>query len=313
MPVHLPTIIQGPAIVIFNSQSFYFRDGLKRSIKRETFDVSTDAHGVIDKRVKSAQVELTGTPDGQLISNAVLAKYFPYAVGDVGKSIFGASDKSLVIHTLAGQTITYARAAITKLPVLRLKPTDTVFGDMAWTCLGKSATQPTEAGYFSALASAAFADATFNADAIRTARYQAAWGADAPYDVMGAKEGFELEIAIETSPITVDDFGVVDMILKSITGLARFAPTNLTEAEVDDLLAIQDADAVLPGQSLAKANKDLVIAADGVFSATLHKCGPMDMDSQFQTGEHRHGQLQFQAKRTWTSGSANALWTFDVE
>lgn len=311
MPVPLPTIIQGPAIITFKGLSYYFKGGIKRSLKRNTFKIESDVYGETDTRLKDTAVELTGTPAGQLTSDVNMGKMFPYSVTDIGKSIFGASDSPLVIHTKDGVTITYARAAITKVPTLRLKPTDTLFGDMAFTCLGKSTVQPTDAGYFNALATAAFADATFDAETIKTARYTAAWGATAPYDVMGSKEGFELEVGLDLVPISVDDFGIVDMTLKSLSGMARFAPTSLTEAQVAALLAYQDTGAILPGQSMAKANQDLVIASD-VFSATLHKCGPVDMDSTFASGEHRHGVINWVAKRTWTTGVANPLWTLDV-
>lgn len=311
MPVPPPTIIQGPAIVIFKGLSYYFKGGLKRSIKRSTFDVESDAHGKVDTRLKDSMVELSGTPAGQITTDVNLAKMFPYTLADIGKSIFGSSDSSLVIHTLDGNTITYARGAISRLPLLRLKPTDTLFGDITFTCLGERAVQPTAAGYFSTLASAAFSDATFDGDTIKTARYQAAWGVSAPYDVMGSKDGFEFELGLDLVPVSVDDFGVVDMTLKSISGMARFAPASLTEAQVDTLLALQDTDAVLPGQSVAKGNKDLVISSD-VFSATLHKCGPVEMESTFTVGDHRHGTIAFAARRTWTSGAANPLWTFDV-
>lgn len=310
MPPPLPSIIQGPAIVIFNGQSYYFKGGIKRSVKRATFDVESDAAGFSDRRLKSTMVEISGTPAGQLTTDAAFGKLFPYAVTDIGKSVFGNADAPLVIHTKAGQTITYARAALTKLPGLRLKPTDTLFGDITFTCLGKSTVQPTAAGSFNAVASSAFTDATFDGDTIKTARYQAAWGA-APYDVMGSKEGFEIDIAMDLQPIEVDDFGVVDMVLKSLVATAKFAPSNLTEDQVNTLLATQDADVVLPGQSLAKAGRDLVISSD-VFAATLYKAGPVDADSSFDVGQHRHGDITWVSRRSWTAGTANPLWLFDV-
>ena len=306
----LPTILQGPAIVIFNGLAYYFKGGIKRSLKRSTFDVESDAAGFSDRRLKSTVVEISGTPAGQLTTDAAFGKMFPYAVTDIGKSVFGNADAPLVIHTKAGQTITYARAAITKLPGLRLKPTDTLFGDITFTCLGKGAVQPTTAGSFNAIAAAAFADTTFDGDSIKTARYRVAWGG-APYDAMGSKAGFEIDIAMDLQSVEVDDFGVVDMVLKSMVATAKFAPSSLTEDQVNTLLGIQDADVVLPGQSLTKANRDLVISSD-VFSATLYKAGPVDGESTFGVGEHRHGDITWVSRRSWTAGAANPLWLFDV-
>ena len=93
--------------------------------------MDSDLAGTFDERMKSQMTVVSGQPVGAL-SSASLAACFPYAVSQIGASIFGASDKPLVIVTKyggtsnAGQTITYPRAALTKLPQLRLKPTDTL-------------------------------------------------------------------------------------------------------------------------------------------------------------------------------------------
>lgn len=309
--VPLPTIIQGPAIVIFNGVSYYFKDGLKRTMRRETFTVGADGYGQSQTRLKSTVIELSGTPAGQLPSQVNLGKMYPYGAAEIGASVFGSPDKALVIHTKAGQTITYGRGAITKVAPLRLRPTDTLFGEMTFTCLGKSTVQPNVANSWNTLATAAFADTTFDASAIQTARYEAAWGAS-PFNLMSALNGFEVEIGLDLTPIETDDFGVVDMILTSMSAAARFAPASLTEAQVETLLGLQDTTALLPGQSVAKAGNDLVISSD-VFTVTVHNCGPVDFESTFAAGTHRHGVMNFVANRKWTAGVAQPLWTFGVE
>ncbi|HTH49135.1 MAG TPA: hypothetical protein VMB21_16585 [Candidatus Limnocylindria bacterium] len=304
-----PAIITGPAIVKYDGHSFYTKGGLKASLKRNTFNVETDAHGQTDERLKSQMWEVSFTPVGQVAAAADLAPYFPTLAG-IGKSIFGDADTALVIHTLAGQTITFPRAALSKPPPLRLKATDTLFGDMTFTCIGKSATEPTDAAVQRVLATTAFADTTFDGDAISTARYTAAFG-DAPYDAMLSADGFELTIEMKlASPVEVDAYGIVDIALEGITASAKFAPANLTEAQLDTLLAFQGADAVLPGQSLAKAGTDLVISSDALV-LTLHKAGPKDSEYEFKTGEHRFKGVMFGSRRSWTTGVADVLWTFE--
>src|ERR1700722_8054345 len=236
----LPTIIVGPAIVTWNGYSYYFKHGIKAEFKRETFFVETDFDGKIDERMKTHMTEITGQPVGML-SSAGIGAMFPYAVGAIGKSIFGAGDLPLVIVTRFGgtgnngQTITYPRGALSKLPQLRLKPTDTLFGDLAFTCLGDPTVQPNISGAWNTIASASFADTSFDETQIITDIYSAAYGSS-PYNTMGSMAGFEIDIAMETAPITADDFGVVDMILKTLTARAKFAPSNLTEAQVNTLL-----------------------------------------------------------------------------
>ena len=306
-----PTIIPGPAIVKFGGHSFYSKGGIKVTLKRDTFTVSSDPHGQVDERLKSMMTEISFTPVGQIAAAADLAPYFPTLAG-IGKSIFnpgGAGDAALVIHTLSGQTITFARAALTKSPELNFKATDTLLGEMTFTALGKSATALTDAAYHAVLATTAFADTTFSADAITTARYLAAWG-NAPYDAMIAADGIKLQIELKLStPTEVDGFGVVDISLESITATATFAPANLTHAQLDTMLAFQGAAAVLPGESLAKAGTDLVISSDALV-VTLKKAGPKDANYTYQSGVHRFQGVSFSSRRTWTAGVADALWLF---
>lgn len=310
----LPTPIVGPAIVQWNGKSFYSKTGIKADFKRDTFKIETDFDGQIDERAKTQSTEISFRPDGQI---ADLNKYFPYSVGQIGSSIFGASALPLVIQTKfggasnTGQTITYPRAAVSKLPQLRLKPTDTLFGDMTFTALGVPTVQPTTATAWQNLVDAAFADSTYNDQNIITDIYSAAYGSS-PYNAIGSMAGFEIDIAMAVENILADDYGIVDMILKSLTAAAKFAPSNLTQAQVSALLNAQGSSYVYPGQSLSQANTNLVIAGSGnaahTLTVTIYNAGPKDAGFMYSTGKHRFDAVQFTSKRTWTSGTANPLF-----
>lgn len=308
MPV-LPTIIAGPCILQWNSFSYYFSAGLKVDYKRKTFQVQSNMHGVIDDRLESDTVTISGTPDGQVKS---ITKYFPYAVTDVGKSIFGiaAGGDTVVVWTKFGQKYTWSRGAMTKCPPLRLSPVQTLFGTVEFTCIGKAATQRTAADFWKTTAATAFADATFDETTIKTAIYTATYGA-APYDSIGSAGGFELTIDLDVVQIPAVDVGIAALQLRSIMGKAKFAPSNLTEAQVDTLMAMQGAGALQPGESVAKSNTDLVIASDA-FTATLFKAGPTGYSMVYDTTKHQHEGIEFSSKRTWTAGAANPLWSMTV-
>ncbi len=311
----LPTVIVGPAIIQWNGKSFYSKAGFKADFKRDTFKIETDFDGQIDERAKTQVTEITFQSDGQI---STLTKYFPYTVGQIGSSIFGASALPLVIQTKfggasnTGQTITYPRAAVSKLPQLRLKPTDTLFGEMTFTALGVPTVQPTNASAWQTIADAAFADNTYDETAIITDTYSAAYGSS-PYNAIGSMAGFEIDIVMATENIVADDFGIVDMILKSLTASAKFAPSNLTEAQLYTLLANQGSGYIYPGQSLAKSNTNLVIAGSGnaakTLTVTINNAGPKDAGFTYSASKHRFDAIQFTSKRTWTSGAANALFT----
>jgi hypothetical protein len=314
----LPAILVSPAIVTWNGKSFYSKAGIRSRFRRDTFTIETDTDGVIDERMKAQRTEISFQPDGQVSD---LNKYFPYAVADIGKSIFGTTNKPLVIVTKfggasnAGQTITYPRAALSQLPQLRLKPTDTLFGEMAFTCLGDPTVQSNTANAWQTIASAAFGDATFDETKIVTDIYRASYGSS-PYDAIGSMAGFEVDIAMATDAVDADDFGHVDLILKSLTATARFAPSNLTEGQVATLLALQNTGYVFPGQSLAKANTDLVIAGSGnnglTLGVTIKNAGPKQAAFMYSAARHRFAALEFTSKRTWTSGAANPLFTLAI-
>ena len=317
----LPTVIVGPAIVTWNGNSYYFKSGVKAAYKRDTFNIETDFDGKIDERMVSQTTVITGTPVGQ-ITSAGMGKHFPYALSAIGKSIFGGgTNLPLVIVTKfggasnTGQTITYPRGAMTKLPTLKLRSKETLFGDLAFTCLGDPTVQPNTANAWQAIADAAFADTNFDETSIITDIYTAAYGST-PYNAMGSLAGFEVDISMSANTITADDYGVVDMILKEITATAKFVPSNLTEVQVQTLLANQGTNYIYPGQSLAKANTNLVIAGSGngakTLTVTINNAGPKAGGFMYDTKNHRHDAVEFTSKRTWTTGSPNALFAFSV-
>ena len=59
----LPTIITGPAIIIWNGKSYYSKKGIKAELKRDTFKVETDFDGQIDERAKTQRTEISFQPD----------------------------------------------------------------------------------------------------------------------------------------------------------------------------------------------------------------------------------------------------------
>ncbi len=183
------------------------------------------------------------------------------------------------------------------------------------TCLGDPTVQPNGANAWETIASATFADTTFDETQITTDLYVATFGSS-PYNAMGSMAGFEINLAMATDTINADDFGHVDMILKSLTATAKFAPSNLTQAQMATLLNYQNTGYVFPGQSLSNAGTDLVIAGAGkgtrVLSVTIHKAGPKQGGFMYSTGKHRLEAVEFTSKRTWTSGTPNDLWTIAV-
>lgn len=296
-----PTTIAGPAIVHFGGYSYYFEGDLTKAFARETFRIGTSLAPNIDARLVSQTVSLSGRPASV---HDTVGKYVPYAVGAVGTLLF--ANTPLVVWTKAGVKHTWHNAAITGLPSFNFSPIAPLFaGDITFTCLGDSTKEPTDAAAWATVSAAAFADNTFNQAKSTNPRYLATWGDWADLE---SEDGFRVQPVIAVSPKRVANYGIVNYLLSDFTAVCRFIPVGLAEGDLYDLLQLQGADAILPGQSLAKAGNDLVISGGGV-SCTLSKAGPNAGQKRFGLEPLRDGEVEFIATRTWTAGAAQPLLT----
>jgi len=309
----IPLRIHGPAIVLFNGVSYYFKTGLRGSVKRGRAKIDVDAFGQIAEIAKDTVVEFTGTPAGA-IRAADVAGQMPFTPAMVGRSIFGNMDIPLVIQTVNdGATITWSRGAIKKYaPILLSATRGTLYkGEMTFACLMASTFTPTSASAWKSITTGAFSDASFDSSTVRMAQYAAAWGSAAPYNAMIAEEGFTLHPSISIEDIMVDNFGVVDMVIKSVTGTASFKPSNLTEAQIDALIDLQGSSAWLAGRAIGDGGNDLVISSS-LLVATLKMAGAVDYELMYATGKLRAGEVAFAAATTFTGGTPNPLFTFTI-
>lgn len=316
----VPLRITGPAVVVFNGQTYYFQDGLKGSLKRNTEGIKVDDFGEIARVAKNFVVEFSGKPAG-VLNAAYLGSMFPDARGNHGKSIFGATDLPLIVwalHPFNGSDlnkVTWARGAISKSPSLMMSATkgQIIGGEITFTCLMASDFDMIAADAWYAAANAAYSGTALDLDAIRYARYTAALGLrSAPYDEMLAQDGFALEATFGTKDIEVDNFGIIDRVYDadSYTASVKFKPANMTKAEVDALIRIQDTTALLPGDVIGGGNEDLVITSD-VFEVTLTNCDAADSNDLYQTGVLQRGEVMFINAANFTSGIPAAALSFD--
>ena len=143
------------------------------------------------------------------------------------------------------------------------------------------------------------------------AQYTAAWGSAAPYNSMISQDGFTLTPSIVTQPISVDNYGIIDLAIKSLTATVQFKPANLTESQLDTLIQLQGSSALLPGQLFGDSGNDLVISSN-LLVATLKQAAPVDYDLMYSTGKLRAGEVAFTAATTFTNGAPNPLLTFSI-
>ncbi len=298
----IPLRITGPAVAIFNGVTYYFQDGLKAALKRNTSNIVVDNFGEIAQISKDMIVEITGKPAGRLDAT-YLTSMFPDARNKHGQSVFGSTDLPLIIwaqHPFNGSDlnkVTWKRGAISKSPTCM--PTATrgqiVSGEMTFTALMASDFDLTAADAWYSAVNAAYTGDLLDPDEIRYGRYVAALGVrPSPYDAMLAIDGFTLEATFGTKDIEVDNFGIIDRTYdaSSYTATCKFKPANLLKAEVDALIQLQDTTALLPGDVIGGTNEDLVIASDA-FIVTLKNCGALGSEDLYQTGVLQRGEVMF--------------------
>ena len=308
-----PLRIHGPAIITFNGISYYFKTGLKGTLKRKRLPIEVDAFGQIAEVAKDCVVEFTGTPAGTIRASD-LAGQMPYTPKMTGQSIFGATDSPLVVQTINdGATITWSRGAISKYaPILLSATKGTLYkGEMTFSCLMASNFNLSAESAWKTITSSPFADTTFDPSTVRMAQYMAAWGSTAPYTTMISEDGFLLTPTIATENVSVDNYGIIDMTLKSMSGTVQFKPANLTEAQIDALAALQGSNAMLPGGAFGDAGHDLVISSN-LLTATLKQAGAADYELMYATGKLRAGEVAFASAMTFSNGVPNSIFTFTI-
>ena len=309
----IPLRILGPAIVRFKGVSYYFKAGLKGAVKRTLARISVDAFGEIAEVARDCVVEFSGTPAGA-IRAADLAGQMPYLPCEIGQSIFGRRDSPLVIQTLNdGAAITWRRGAISRYaPMLLSAARGTIYrGDMTFSCLMASDFNPGAPGEWKCIGQSAYDDASFDPATVRPAEYVAAWGGAPPYNCMIAQDGFLLTPRIATENISVDNYGIIDMALKCVSGSVSFKPANLTEAQLDALIGLQGGAALIPGKVIGDGGNDLIIASN-LLVATLKRAGAVEYGLMYATGALRAGEVAFGAATTFSGGTPQPIFTFAV-
>lgn len=321
--VVLPTIIQGPAYITHGGVAVWVQGDIVVEHNVETWNPAS-ALGPLGERFKARTYRVTATPVGQV--NSTLMNYF-YAVhlaptGYVGKSIIPAANDNLVINDIHNlKTYTLHRAGISQPPSLILKSNGTAFGAMEWTAIIDAATQPTAAAAYRTNAGVlGSVDTTFEESEMIVDNYSAAIGARAtPYDAIGALDGFEFNFGFETRPIEAGDVGVADVILTGVSAGGSFIPSNLTEAQVDTLIAVQDSTAILPGQLLSRGTsgtpENLVVTTtqrSPAFTFTLYRAGFRGDGRVYEAGQHRLRAVGVTSHRGWTAGAETALIAYTL-
>lgn len=299
------TIVKGPAIITYNSVTFYSKDSITFKPDVKTYEIQSGVHGKVDERIDDVTMEITFTPVGNPTAFTTL---WPYQNPVTGSSIFGATDKNLVIQTLAGQSITIKNAAVTKMPDIILSSTKTIMGSMTFSAIGQNNLAWTDAAKRMSVAATSFSDASFAPSGIITQAYTVAWGSASPWNAIATEDGVTISSTLKTSAIKTDTDGVVDLILDSVDVTARMIPVGVSETQLVTLLKCQGAGIVRGGSLGALNTGALVVTGTGVV-ARIASASPRSTPMTFDRSKNRAGEIEFVANRTFSAGVAQALFS----
>ena len=321
MNIALPTIIQGPAYILHGGVVIYVESDVTVEESVETWNPKS-TFGDLGERLKSRSFKISATPVG-MVTAGLLNYFFGAHLAPqtyVGASVIPAANYALTICSLSeNKTYGYVRAGLTQPPDLQFGPGKTLFGKATWTAIGAAAVQPTTNNALKAAVGTITPDTTFSAAHIESDIYVGALGGlGSPLNSLGSMDGFMFKFGYKTKPIMASDIGIADIILDS-DGFnlgVTFAPSNLTEAQMDTWMNYQGATAILPGQALggsASGAGNLVLTGvtyGWVFSA--NQVGPKSVKRAYQIGTHRfpNGALEMVNALGVTTGVPNPLFTF---
>ena len=291
------TIVRGPCKIVYDAQTFYSKGGVSLTMTNSTFDKETDAYGIVGKAKTDFQVVVEFEPVGEIEALTVL---FPYGSTSIGASIYGATDKTLVI-TATDATYTIRNAAVTQMPSIRCTANNTAFGSVQFTgIIDKGGNPNLLADYYSVGAGGSIG-ALFNPAAIVTAPYTANLGGSLAFS---SEAGFEIAFDLSLNPVTVDGMGTVDMSLQNLGVNITCIPVGVAENSFDTYFGSLDA-----GEDLGVATLGIQTTTVGGLNFDCAAVQIVDLQKRFSPTENRLGQLNMSARRTFASGVPAALFT----
>ncbi len=294
-------IVRGPGTVTFDGCTFYDKDGISAEIDSATADVESSLSGRLDV-IKTDQIgKVTLTPVGNL-SDDILAVLFPTWMRTpvIGQSVFGETDKPLVVSSLAGAKVTFACAALTKCPELRLSPVQTALGSCEFTALLPNGKLPDDAtAKLYTTASAAYSGGVPPRSGLTGCHYAGTFGS---LSIPDTQDGWTVSVEPQLTAVTTDSQGTIDYTLTGMSVTARCTPLGLSEAQI--LAALP----VLKGRGSSIAGtSDLTIASSNGLTVTLKNAALVAGPLNWGATALRAGEIGFTANVDTSSGDLFSL------
>ena len=290
------TILRGPCKVTYDSQTFYSKAGVVLTTTNSTFDKETDAYGIVSKSKTDLTIVIEFEPVGEIEALAVL---FPHGNTAMGASIYGNTDKNLVIVS-AEKTYTILNAQITQMPTISCSATKTAFGSVQFTGLLKKDGDPQNIEDYYTTAGGASIGSGFSPQLIYTAPYTATLGALTPFF---SQDGFEISFDLSLNPVVVDGIGTVDMSMGNLGCNISCIPTGPTQLDFETFF-----DNLSAGEDLATSVLEIKTTTVGGLDFDCAAVQVTELQRNFSAADSVLGTLTMSAKRTFSSGAPVTLF-----
>ena len=290
------TILRGPCKVTYDTQTFYSKAGVVLTTTNSTFDKETDAYGIVSKSKTDLTIVIEFEPVGEIEALAVL---FPHGNTAMGASIYGNTDKNLVIVS-ADKTYTILNAQITQMPTISCSATKTAFGSVQFTGLLKKDGDPQNIEDYYTTAGGASIGSGFSPQLIYTAPYTATLGALTPFF---SQDGFEISFDLSLNPVVVDGIGTVDMSMGNLGCNISCIPTGPTQLDFETFF-----DNLSAGEDLATSVLEIKTTTVGGLDFDCAAVQVTELQRNFSAADSVLGTLTMSAKRTFSSGAPVTLF-----
>ena len=290
------TILRGPCKVTYDTQTFYSKAGVVLTTTNSTFDKETDAYGIVSKSKTDLTIVIEFEPVGEIEALAVL---FPHGNTAMGASIYGNTDKNLVIVS-AEKTYTILNAQITQMPTISCSATKTAFGSVQFTGLLKKDGDPQNIEDYYTTAGGASIGSGFSPQLIYTAPYTATLGAMTPFF---SQDGFEISFDLSLNPVVVDGIGTVDMSMGNLGCNISCIPTGPTQLDFETFF-----DNLSAGEDLATSVLEIKTTTVGGLDFDCAAVQVTELQRNFSAADSVLGTLTMSAKRTFSAGAPVTLF-----
>ena len=300
-------ILRKPGYVIFDGETFYSSAPITVEVMEDVIELSLPNFGKFDERPTGRMVSVKFTPT--LFNADALTKLFPFGAMALGASIFGATDKTIDIHTADGERYRIPCGAVYKEPAASWGVSVPILGEVEMRGILGISASPAALASFLAQSSTAFpGDTSWNEDEVLTPACAYVWTQASGASLWDSIDFAGPPVITPEATLTEDRSegkGVINVALTNYKVTMTGEPMNITPALV--LAALGFGNAL--GSSKSALGADFKINATGaygrLFNAVLKAPAPL----RYDTDQRVIGSLTWEAQATFTTGEKNPLFS----